>query len=229
MFHRALKHKPSWNVTHVISHDYIQCIQCFRSSLCWWQARIDVHLKPKLRYLQRPDLHCFRHAQQVISRQLSGIGLSDIRLGFSSESTRCHPISTGARRLGMAQWAFHHTMVWQWTRIEWKWRASLVGDIASGLEFLENNIYRVASSESVLCTLYIRQTNASADLMVSCVSSPRLKSSAGNGVLWRLSMMIFWCDLQNSRWCHSQWMREMVPMLYTNFLVDVEIGIIIGI
>ena len=94
------------NITHVVSPNYIQFIQGFWSSLCWRQACIDVHLKPNLRHLQRPGLHCCSHAQQIISRQLSGIWLRDTRIGFCPNSSRFHPISTGAGRSGMAQWAF---------------------------------------------------------------------------------------------------------------------------
>ena len=45
-------------------------------------------------------------------------------------------------------------------------------DRHSGFPVMENNKYRAAPIESVLCTLYIRQTIVSEDIMVSSVSSP---------------------------------------------------------
>ena len=55
------------------------------------------------------------------------------------------------------------------------WAFRLVGAIASGFPLLENNKYRAASIESVLCILYIMQTNVPEDCMVSSVSSPMPK------------------------------------------------------
>ena len=61
--------------------NHIIFIQCFWPSLCCWHVHIDVHHNSDLRQLQHRVWHCFRQAHEIISRQLSGIGFKDIRIG----------------------------------------------------------------------------------------------------------------------------------------------------
>jgi len=100
----------SW-MSHYLNH--IIFMQCFWSSLCCWHVHIDVLRNPDLWHLQQCVWHCFRQALEIISRQLSAIGLKDIRRGCKAESEFfLHPIYTGEGSLGVAQWAFIHVMVW---------------------------------------------------------------------------------------------------------------------
>lgn len=185
-------------------------MQSVWSSLCCWHAHIDVHLKPDLLYLQRRVRHCFRHAQEIISMQLSGIGHNDIRIASSPELPCFHPMSVGEGRSGLARWAFLH---------RWKWRASLVGDIDSGLPDLQNDTCLAASTESVLCTLYILQTNASDDLIVSSLSSLTPKFFSNSWCSLKASTKISWCDLQCRRWYRFLSVHGMVREMLQNFLV----------
>ena len=82
------------------------------STVCCWHAHIAVHLNPDLRHLHRCVLHCFWQVHEIISWQLLGIGLSDMRMGLNPDSLCLHPISSGAGSSGTPQWAFLQTMAW---------------------------------------------------------------------------------------------------------------------
>ena len=73
--------------TTCIKLNHIIFIQCFCSSLCCWHVHIDVHRNTDLRQLQRRVWHCFRQTHEIISRQLSGIGLKDWWIGCRPESS----------------------------------------------------------------------------------------------------------------------------------------------
>jgi hypothetical protein len=142
-------------------------IQC---SYTGHQSVVDMHT-----LLCTFDLHCFWQVNGIISWQLLGIGLSDMRMGLNPDSLCLHPISSGAGISGTPQWAFFQTIVWLCTRIKWTRRTSLVGGSASVLLDLANRICLAASTESVVCTPYILLTNNSEDLMVSSVRLPMPK------------------------------------------------------
>ena len=93
-------------------NSYMEFRQEVWSSLCCWQKHIDVQLNCDLRHLHRRDLHCVLQPQEITSRQLSGTGLTDIRIGFSPVSSRFQPISWGEGRLGMEQAASFHIIHW---------------------------------------------------------------------------------------------------------------------
>ena len=64
-----------------------------------WHAHIAVHNSPDSLHLHWRVVHCFLQAHSIISRQLSGIGFSFIRMGCSPESPCFHPRSQGWRKL----------------------------------------------------------------------------------------------------------------------------------
>ena len=95
----------------IVSSVQINHIVFIHGSLVFsWHVQTDVHTNPDFRHLHRRVWHCFRHPQNTIFKQLTGIAHNDIRIGSKPASPSLHPISVGAGSSGRGQKEFIHTI-----------------------------------------------------------------------------------------------------------------------
>ena len=76
-------------------------MQMFIASVLCEHAHMEVHGICDLAHLQRRVMHCFLQEQDIISKQLSGIGLLDIKIGLRPPSSRSHVMVIGSGRFGV--------------------------------------------------------------------------------------------------------------------------------
>ena len=76
-------------------------MQMFIASVLCEQAHMEVHCICDLEHLQRRVMHCFFQEQGIICKQLSGIGLLDIKIGLRPPSSRSHPLVIGSGKFGV--------------------------------------------------------------------------------------------------------------------------------
>ena len=87
-------------------------MQMFISSVLCEHAHMEVHYICHLAHLQRRVMHCFLQEEEIICKQLSGIGLLDIKIGFRPPSARSHVMVIGSGRFDVEMWEFRHIMLW---------------------------------------------------------------------------------------------------------------------
>ena len=76
-------------------------MQMFIASVLCEHAHMEVHGICDLAHLQRRVIHCFLQEREIICKQLSGIGLLEIKIGLRPTSSRTHPMVIGSGRFGV--------------------------------------------------------------------------------------------------------------------------------
>lgn len=177
-----------------------------------WHVHIAVHNSSDFRHLHWRVVHCFLQAHLIISRQLSGIGFCDIRMGCSPESPSFHP---------------KEAQVWHSEHFSKPLPGSVLSADGSGAHRLSaalllvylswRKVYALLHQQSLFYTHHIFCRQKPLKIFESPPWDHQFRGCwAIDGAFSRLSMMYFWCDLQCMMWYHNQLVHEMLQGLVRN-------------